>query len=165
MLKGSIRQALHQREKTASVSEAKENHKRKPREISEEAAERKVWTNGPGGCPSRRRLSGRTSLQKRVRNRARGGQRTHFSPAATLTGLLDFSLVFTVSHTSTLRMIYVHNQVLFEQEKKARFAFSKYYKSRRSVFVSSLPPVSSRVLLSKSAPPPFRLVCFFVSLL
>lgn len=51
-------------EETASVGEAKETVKEKPRKITEEAAERKVWTNGPGGCPSRRRLSGRASLQK-----------------------------------------------------------------------------------------------------
>lgn len=45
--------------------------------------------------------------------------------------LLYVCLVFTVIHTSTLRMIYIHNQVMFEQ-KKARFnAFSKYHKSIR----------------------------------
>lgn len=32
--------------------------------------------------------------------------------------LLYVCLVFTVIHTSTLRMIYIHNQVMFEQKKR-----------------------------------------------
>lgn len=87
--------------------------------------------------------------------------------------LLYVCLVFTVIHTSTLRMIYIHNQVMFEQ-KKARFnAFSKYHKSIRrhyffflffSFFVSSL--LTSLVFLSKSVLKSgfFFLVCFSESL-
>lgn len=56
----------------------------------------------------------RSQLSKWVHNRA-SDQQTHLQP---LTGLLDVSLVFTAIHTSTLRMIYVHNQVLFEQKKR-----------------------------------------------
>lgn len=57
--------------------------------------------------------------------------------------LLYVCLVFTVIHTSTLRMIYIHNQVMFEQ-KKARFnAFSKYHKSiRRHYFFFFFPFLS-----------------------
>lgn len=58
-------------------------------------------------------LSGHTFLQKDSSD-----QQTRFKLAATLTGL-DFSLVFTCHSYSTLKMIYIHNQVLFQQ--KARF--------------------------------------------
>lgn len=68
-----------------------------------------------------RKLSGHQNLQEGLYQSKWSTAHSRF--AASLTGLLDLCLVFTVIHTSTLRMIYIHNQVLFEQKKSVLNAF------------------------------------------
>ncbi len=89
-------------------------------QIKEEAAESEVGLTLQEGVHlfkwEKSQVVRSPKISKRVHNRASDQQLTQRLQPLTLTGLLYFCLVFTVIHTSTLRMIYIHNQVLFEQK-------------------------------------------------